>query len=127
MNKIERMSAVMKKWKNHYFESSCYKTEDFKAFARDLKKYINKNLPPSSKLVNWSVGHFYVSGFIQKSEQYVYFSLRDVRGYDWYDNVLIRTAAHDKDYTGGRNNFTNIEFFAQSVQELFKRKERVVI
>lgn len=127
MDKIERMSAVMKKWKNHYFESSCYKTEDFKAFAGDLKKYINKNLPPSSKLVNWSVGHFYVSGFIQKGEQYVYFSLRDVRGYDWYDNVLIRTAAHCKDYTGGRNNYTSIEFFGQSVQNLFQRNEMIAV
>lgn len=118
---------MMKKWKNHYFESSCYKTEDFKAFARDLKRYITKELPPSSKLVNWNVGHFYVSGFIQKSEQYVYFSIRDVRYCNWYDNVLIRTAAHDKDYTGGWNNYTSIEFFGQSVQNLFQRNEMITI
>ena len=127
MDKIERMSAVMKKWKNHYFESSCYKTEDFKAFARDLKRYITKELPHPMKIVEWNVGHFYVSGFIQKSEQYVYFSIRDVRYCNWYDNVLIRTAAHDKDYTGGWNNYTSIEFFGQSVQNLFQRNEMITV
>jgi hypothetical protein len=121
------MVVMMKKWKNYRFESSCYKTEEFKAFARDLKKYINKNLPPSSKLVNWSVGHFYVSGFIQKGEQYVYFSVGDVRYCNWYDNVLIRTAAHDKDYTGGQNNYTSIEFFGQSVQNLFQRNDVIAV
>jgi hypothetical protein len=113
---------MMKKWKNHYFESSCYKTEDFKAFAKDLKKYIVKNLPPSSKLVNWSVGHFDVSGFIKQGDRYVYFSVGDVRIYGWYDKVLFRVAAHDKDYKGGRNNFTCLDYFHSSIQTLFNSK-----
>jgi hypothetical protein len=52
----------------------------------------------------------------------VYFSVGDVRIYGWYDKVLFRVAAHDKDYKGGRNNFTCLDYFHSSIQTLFNSK-----
>lgn len=108
----------MKKWIGYHFESSCYTTEEFKAFARDLKKCIKKKLLPGEEIVNWNRGHFYVSGFIKKNDKYVYFSIPDVRGYEDWSRVLIRTAKNEKDYTGGMNNYTSLDKFAENIQPL---------
>lgn len=110
----------MKKWRNYKFESSCYITKEFLSFSRAFKKYITKGLDVDSELIGWSIGHFYVSGFIKKENNYVYFSTFDVRYFDWYDKILVRTAKHEKDYIGGQNNYTNMENFHRSIQSLFK-------
>ena len=99
----------MENWRDHEFESSCSTTPEFAAFARDFKKELNRN-KGTLDLVNFSRGHFYVSGFLQNrvTHNLVYFSISDVRFFpeDWYNHILIRTAQHDKDYTGGRNFYT---------------------
>ena len=49
----------------------------------------------------------------------MYFATSDVRwNDDWFKSVLVRTAEHDKDYTGGRNNFTPLMEFGQMFEEL---------
>lgn len=82
--------------------------EKFKvSFTNELKKVKATNL-------QFSKGHFYLSGFFTVGEQVMYFSLSDVRWFNNYNwngqpEMLIRTAKHDKDYTGGGNNFVAIE------------------
>jgi hypothetical protein len=117
---------VMKKWKNFHFESSSIVTNEFISFVKDLKKYIRKELPHGSELVNWSVGHFYVSGFIKQGKKYVYFIIGDVRFGDWFSGVLVRTATGPKDYTGGVNNFVNLDFFHQAVNNLLNASDTTV-
>lgn len=96
-------------WLNYRFESSSELTEEFSAFARDYKKYLLKQIKNDFDLVGWSRGHFFLSGFLKskKNNRYVYFSTSDVRHFsdNWYNNILIRTAENEKDYTGGSNNF----------------------
>ncbi len=63
-----------------------------------------------AELVSFNKGHYYVSGFIKREEKYVYFSISDVRHFpgSWVNDVLVRTAKHEKDYTGGANNRTEL-------------------
>ena len=100
------------KWKGHRFQSSTVKTDEYKEFARDFKKAIKKELPHNFELVNFNVMHFCLSGFLycDQTDAYVYFSISDVRYFqdDWINNVLIRTAEHEKDYSGGTNRYCNI-------------------
>ena len=110
----ETKTTVFKRledWRGNCFESSCYKTPEFLAFARMFRAYINHKAKLNNlQAVNVSTGHFYLSGFFfnPNTGKYAYFSTSDVRHFkdSWWNNVLIRTAQHDKDYTGGSNQCT---------------------
>ena len=108
------------KWEGYVFESSSLDTKEFLAFVRDFKKYIKSNLPKDSNLTNFSRGHFDVSGFIEKNGKYVYFSTSDVRYSpdEWINDILIRTAKDDKDYTGGSNDSTTLKDFKKNIERL---------
>ena len=109
----------MKKWVGYVFEGSSEKTPEFRAFARDFKKELKAQLMPGMKLVEYLVGHFYVSGFIQ-GKGLVYFMTTDVR-FDqdlWFNHLLIRTAKDTRDFTGGPNHYTRFADIGESVKEL---------
>ena len=108
----------IEQWNGYNFESSSGLTEEFAAFAKDFKKYIQTHLPENAELVNFNRGHFYCSGFIKRDEKFVYFSISDVRGNESWKNFLVRTAKHDKDYTGGSNDWTSLENFTSKVEKL---------
>lgn len=98
------------------FESDMYKTPEFKAFARNFKAAIRKELQNAgAELVELLVGHFDLSGFYRVNGKLGYFSLFDVRGGDMRarigepERIMFRTAEHEKDYSGGRNNWAKIE------------------
>lgn len=116
------------KWLNNRFESSSYKTPEFLQFARDFKSDL-KNLIGDNpkvfghyKLSAFSVGHFYISGFIQNKNtgKLAYFSIDDVRFSPdaWTESVLIRTATSLSDYTGGMNQYTQFLDIAESLENL---------
>jgi len=103
----------MKSWLNVEFVSSCNTTDQFKSFARNFKSYLKKLTKDNFDIVNFNRGHFDVSGFLKNKEnnKLVYFSVSDVRFFpnEWYNHVLVRTAKHDKDYTGGSNNYSTLD------------------
>ena len=106
--KEKRMSGdSIENWIDFEFESSSGLTKEFAQFARDFKKHIKNNLPDNYELVNFYRGHFFCSGFIKNlaTDKFMYFSTSDVRYFrnSWYNDILIRTAEREKDYTGGRN------------------------
>lgn len=125
---IETKTTVFKRledWRGNSFESSSGKTPEFMAFARAFRTYINHKAKLNQlQLVNVSTGHFYISGFFlnPRSGKYAYFSINDVRGGSdaWWNNVLIRTAQHDKDWTGGSNQYTALVGIGEMALRLTK-------
>lgn len=115
---------IIKKWEGTIFVSSTGKTEQFKQFSRDYKKAL-KELLNDYELVDWSTGHFYISSFFKKDNKFVYISISDVRHFkdSWIDNILIRTAKNEKDYTGGRNNLTKLENIKETADRLIKQQQ----
>lgn len=103
------------KWFGYKFQSSTTKTPEFKTFAREFKKAMQEQVKECFDIVNYSVGHFYVSGFLKHKEtgEFWYFSISDVRGFgnEWLQDVLYRTAEHEKDYTGGSNQYMPLAQF----------------
>ena len=61
----------------------------------------------------------YADGFIEKDGKYVFYSFSDFRWWPWDKDILIRTATSLKDFTGGRNNYANLEDLQPSVYKLF--------
>lgn len=110
----------IEQWLEYRFESASNATPEWLAFVKEYKKAIKANLPETAELINFNRGHFYVSGFIKKNDKYVYFYISDVRfGLDaWYNNILIRTAENEKDYTGGCNEYTTLPQFKLAVNAL---------
>jgi hypothetical protein len=111
-------------WIGYEFRSSTTKTPEFKAFAKDFKAAIKTKLLPGIDLAKYSVGHFYVTGFIQNKEgKIVYFSVPDVRYQQegWFERIMVRTARTLEDYSGGQNHFIKFNDFGDAVHKLMKQ------
>ena len=116
ITELESQKATQKdgieSWLGFQFESSSGLTEEFATFYQDMKGYLKKELESDFELVNVSRGHFEISGFVKNkvTGKYAYLSMSDVRYWqdEWYEHILVRTAEHDKDYTGGSNDYTNL-------------------
>ena len=114
----------MKKYLNYEFSSSGYTGDDYKSFER---KYINylKSLAKENgwELVNVGKNHYEFSAFFKYRDKYVYLSISDVRFWqnEWYNHILIRTATHQRDYRGGRNNYTTLPTLPFAIKNLFER------
>ena len=110
------------------FISSTGVTEQYKA-AKRLFRSRMKRLFPEDEVIIGSCPHFEFTGFIKRSERYVYFSTGDLR-WKLMDSMLVRTAKHDKDWTGGHNNFVqyNDDFdgkLKEKVDYLFECQEKL--
>ena len=105
----------MNKLKNYlllgedHFGSGSVNSDEFNTWVRVFKKefrmILNKIQATDFEI---SKGHFYVSGFFRVGEQLVYFSISDVRHGFNPDQMLVRTAEHNKDWTGGHNQYVTI-------------------
>jgi len=68
-----------------------------------------------------SHGYRYSSAFVSKNGQYVYISADDDR-----EKVLIRTAENEQDFTGGQNNFANVDLEGNNFSEALVLVEKLI-
>jgi hypothetical protein len=113
----------LKKWIGYVFESSSSLTPEFAAFAKDMKSFL-KNEFKDFELVSFSRMHFEFSCFFRNREtgKLAYVSVCDVRYWPggWYEDMLVRTAKHDKDYTGGANCRCRLSGLGEMLAKLTK-------
>jgi hypothetical protein len=87
------------------FESSSGRTPEYLAwhrlFKREFTKFLTERGATAIKI--GKPNHFDMSGFFTMGLQVWYFSVGDLRGFK--DNMLVRTAKHDRDFTGGQNQY----------------------
>lgn len=103
----------------------------FKKFA----SYIREQLNASAKmrgfsLAEFKIGHYDMSGFFQKGNQFVYFDYSPVayrdKQIDFYSEngmtgILYRKANNLKDFTGGENHFSSfVNGFMDAVERLLQ-------
>lgn len=99
--------AIRETQKN--FESSSIRTPEYlrwhHLFKRQLKTFL---LEYGITVFNPSKpNHFDFSAFFQTpAGQWFYVSVSDLRGFK--DSMLIRTAKHEKDFTGGVNRYCGL-------------------
>jgi hypothetical protein len=117
---IVQVPNTLTKFKAWEFSSGPVIDEDFRVFARLFKKHVTQNLPTEAVLVKFNSGHYYVSGFIERQGKYAYFSISDVRHFpnDWHNNILVRTAKSETDYSGGCNRYTTLDNFTRAIDNL---------
>ena len=108
---------------NYRFSSGGYIDDDFKSFNTKFRNAIKKLLPNGYEVHTWNRGHYYCSAMIKTPEEkFIYLSIPDVRYFinEWFQDILIRTAAHEKDWTGGPNHYTNLFTFTKDIESLYK-------
>ena len=91
-------------------------SDAFDKFARDFRSDVKTLLKGTDwKLHKLELKWFDGSGFLfnEKLNKFLYISISDVRYFsDSWNGMLIRTAKHDKDWTGGTNNYTSLKDLA---------------
>ena len=98
--------------------------ESIKAYSKQksiVKKALSQAGYESIKISN---GYYYFSGFAFKGGNIIYFSIPDV-SYNSDVKLMIRTAKDYRDFTGGSNNFCQMDI--ESIQTLANRLTNTVV
>ena len=95
----------------------------------NLKRIAKNN---NLELHSFNKNHYEFSAVLKDihEDKFIYVSISDVRYWknEWYNNVLIRTMEHDKDWTGGRNHYCKWEEIGTKARELINSmsKQQVI-
>jgi len=129
--------AFIRKWNGRTLQDDgSYVSKEFHSFQVSFFNAISKiakNL--GAELVKRSYGHYDMSGFIKRGNKYVYFNyssslcggrtkvlLKKNNYGDWCQPMLFRTAADDKDFHGGTNNFVAFEDCEELIEKLLNQE-----
>lgn len=125
------MKNIIMKWDEKPIQDDgCYTSDEFKEFARDVKKSLTKELAKYGiNLPKYSIGHYDLSAFAERDGMYVYISYDvprgeqplDLEARDCMNGWLVRTAKSDTDYTGGWNNFCNTTELVDTICNLIAK------
>ena len=110
---------TVRQYINVEFETSTVRTQQYITFERQCKKELKAILKPYGINLHKFLGnHFEWSAVLEREGNFVYVHISDVRWWDWYNDVLIRTMEHDSDWHGGSNHkctFAEIGKYADSL------------
>ena len=114
---------------NKDFESSCSKTPEYLSWHRLFKREFTQFLTAkgASNIAIGKPNHFDMSGFFTLGNTVWYFSIGDLRHGGTASPMLIRTAAHYKDYSGGMNQYIpmrNETAFTDGFDSVIARNEQ---
>lgn len=124
------MKTLIKKWNGKGIQDDLiYTSEEFNSFARQFFNAVKREFP-DDEVVNRSRGHYDLSCYVKRGDQFVYVSFSVPRGEypldmsrrDPIGGILIRRAKDEKDYTGASNHFTSFFSFREDVESLFNSR-----
>ena len=102
------------------FESGTRRTQQYINFEKQCRKELNEMIKPRGiNLHKFNGNHFEWSAVLEKDGKFVYVGISDVRFWDWYNDVLIRTMAHDNDWHGGQNHKCAFNEIGEYAEKLF--------
>lgn len=132
--------AFIRKWNGLTLEDDgCHVSKEFHSFQVAFFNAMRKIAASlGGELVNHSYGHYDMSGFIKRGDKYVYFNyssslcggrthvtLKETSLYSGPASPMyFRTAANEKDYRGGSNNFESFENCEQLIDKLLKQEHK---
>lgn len=125
----ENLPPALRKYWGYQFSTGTRPGPDYLAFQASYGRWLKKLFPDCK--VDMHKNHYEFSAVITKSEEgkpdrHVYMSISDVRFWDreWAYNILIRTMKHATDWTGGTNEYCQIDQLRERVEALFDRMKR---
>lgn len=123
--KMPKKTPVVEDWLNHEFSTGGYAGKDYLDFQRAAKRDLKKIAQSAGfQMHSFSPNHYCFSAVLRQesSGAFAYVSVSDVRsgGRVWYNRVLYRTMRHEKDWTGGFNNFCAWNELAEALTRLYR-------
>ena len=117
------------KWQNSILtDAAVYTSKEYRQFQTALIREIsNYAKAVDATVVSNIKGHYDTSCFVGRNGKFVYInhssgSCRRAGGVRIdLDSFLIRTAKHEKDYTGGNNRFCHLSKLQSMIDELLTR------
>ncbi|MDF2841644.1 MAG: hypothetical protein K0R00_70 [Herbinix sp.] len=128
------MDPKLKKWVGFNFDlnktfekpprEGTDESDEMKQFFKDLKSDIKKALGSKGiKIIRMKPNYYSTTIVVgDGKEKYAYISFGDMRWNGlWNSQILVRTMKHDKDWSGGHNNFVNYDGIPDKILELWER------
>ena len=117
------MTKTMSTWLGYKFSTGSFPGEDYLKFQRNARASLKKMAEENGfELFNFSKNHYCFSAVLRKkdSDHFIYVSIQDVRTWqdEWANQVLIRTMAHESDWTGGYNNYCTWDEIGEKAKSL---------
>lgn len=118
-----KFKNLLKEFKDYQFSTGTRPGDDYKTFERKYRtalRSLAKEL--NGELASFNKNHYCFSAFIERDGKYVYISISDVRYFpeEWHNNILIREAESDEDFSGGMNEYTDFENIKNDIENLLR-------
>lgn len=129
------MNTFKRKWNNKYIEDwHSVMSDEANEFVKDFIKMLNRQLGKEGVNIEVEPGHYYLSGFLEKDNKYIYIAYDIPRGgysidfstTDYAEGVLYRAADNNHDYKGYTNNFSSIQDLPRKIMEMFDNYDRYI-
>ena len=94
---------------------------DYKSFQTKYRNFLKRLCEGNGyELVGFAPNHYCFSCFVKGNGRFAYISISDVRrsSKGWFDNILIRSAKHEKDYAGGFNQYVSLQCLETKIQSM---------
>jgi hypothetical protein len=103
---MKEIVSLLENWT----ESGTRKGPEFNSFCRKFKNALtNELIKINAYNIVFNYRHYSISGFFTAYGNCYYFSISDVRMMFGGMRLMYRTAKDYKDYSGGHNQFVNLE------------------
>lgn len=117
------MTKTMSKWLGYKFSTGSFPGEDYLKFQRNAKASLKKMAEQYGfELFKFCKNHYCFSAVLREKDSghFIYVSIPDVRSWqdEWANHVLIRTMAHESDWTGGYNNYCTWDEIGEKARSL---------
>lgn len=122
----EKINNFIRKWRNQGIEDyGCVTSPSYKTFQTGYKRLLTQICSEIGFVLHSFNGNHYCFSAVLKNNangNFYYVSVSDVRyaSDGWYNGILYRTMKHDRDWTGGSNNYSTL----QSLQENLVRLDK---
>lgn len=118
-----------KKWLLHEFSTGPAPGRDYIEFQRQMRLDLKKQAEANGlELHSFNKNHYCFTAVLKdkESDRFIYVSLNDVRGLKdrLYNCILIRMMEHEKDWTGGSNNWCCWNQVGVRARELVERMKK---
>lgn len=132
------IKSFIRKWNGKTLQDDgCVVSKEFHSFQVAFFNAMRKIADSiGAEVVKPSYGHYDMSGFVKRGDRYVYFSYSncgnrthvvlkgDMAQYGALCPMFVRTAANDRDYRGGYNNWTTMETCEELIDRLLNKEHK---
>ncbi len=123
---LDRMESKLKSFIGHDFNNTIDSEWVYERMQKTARAELRKMMLPYKITIHkFYKNHFEFSAILKEEESgnYIYIAIRDVRlmGDIWWNRVLYRTMANEKDARGGMNHFCRWDELAENIKDLLDK------